>query len=122
MLIVDPKTKQINITRGDFGILDVEPDDGYVFKTTDVVRFKVFEAKKCENVKLQKDIVIDEETPIVTIQLNGEDTKIGDIISEPKEYWYEIELNPDTQPQTIIGYDIKGAKIFKLYPEGGDIE
>lgn len=122
MLIVDLKTKQINITRGDFGVLDVELDDECVFKIDDVVRFKVFEANKCENVKLQKDIVVEQETPSVTIKLTKEDTKIGDIINKPTDYWYEVELNPDTKPQTIIGYDIKGAKIFRLYPEGGDTQ
>ena len=28
----------------------------------------------------------------------------------------------DTQPQTIIGYDEDGAKVFRLFPEGADAE
>ena len=58
----------------------------------------------------------------VEIYLTEEDTKIGEVISKPKDYWYEVELNPDEEPQTIIGYDEDGAKIFKLFPEGDDIE
>jgi hypothetical protein len=33
-----------------------------------------------------------------------------------------VEVNPEIQPTTIIGYDEDGAKIFKLFPEGGDLE
>lgn len=36
------------------------------------------------------------------------------------DYWYEVELNPETEAQTIIGYDEDGPKIFRLYPEGDD--
>ena len=53
--------------------------------------------------------------------MTGEDTKIGQVINKPIDYWYEIELNPEINPQTVIGYDNDGAKIFKLFPEGADI-
>ena len=56
----------------------------------------------------------------VEIVLSKEDTKIGSLISTPFDYWYEIELNPETEPQTVIGYDDDGEKIFRLYPEGDD--
>ena len=59
-----------------------------------------------------------EATTSVDLSLDSTETTIGDIINKPVEYWYEIQLNPDTEPQTIIGYDENGAKIFKLYPEG----
>jgi hypothetical protein len=32
-----------------------------------------------------------------------------------------VELNPFTNPQTIIGYNDDGAKIMRLFPEGKDI-
>ena len=57
-------------------------------------------------------------TDLVTISLSSTDTRIGEIINKPVDYWYEIELNPDTTPQTIIGYDADGPKILKLFPEG----
>lgn len=112
----------INITRGDTMILSVcavVGDVPYEFKNGDIVRLKVFTKKDCADVVLEKDIAVIEPTTEVEIELNGEDTKIGEVISKPVEYWYEVELNPDTEPQTIIGYDDDGAKVFKLFPEGG---
>ena len=71
---------------------------------------------------LQKDVSVTEETTTVTISLSSDDTKLGDLYSRPVEYWYEIEVNPETEPQTIIGYDEAGEKIFRLYPEGSDAD
>ena len=112
----------INITRGDAAAFSVGALIGeaeYTFRVDDVVRFKVFEKKNCEEVVLKKDITVSVETKRVQIALDSDETKIGDVISKPTEYWYEVELNPDTYPQTIIGYDENGAKVFRLYPEGG---
>lgn len=72
------------------------------------------------NIKIQKDIVVTEETDKVVIKLTSEDTAIDNIINKPANYWYEIKLNPDDNQQTIIGYDENGAKILTLYPEGVD--
>lgn len=115
--------KSIYVTRGDaISIaLSVQANgEAYTLKEGDVVRMKVFEKSGCDCVVLQKDITVKEQTYEVTILLDDKDTKIGGIISKPKDYWYEIELNPETQPQTIIGYDEDGAKVFRLFPEGGD--
>ena len=112
----------INITRGDAAEFSVGANIGatsYEFKTGDVVRFKVFGKKDCEEVVLQKDVEITTPTSAAKVSLTGQDTTIGQVISKPVEYWYEVELNPETHPQTIIGYDDNGAKVFKLYPEGG---
>lgn len=112
----------IHITRGDAALLSVGATIGgenYEFKNGDVVRLKVFAKKNCEDVVLKKDTTVTEPTNTVRIALDGEDTKIGDVISKPTDYWYEVELNPETNPQTIVGYDENGAKVFKLYPEGG---
>ena len=114
----------IYVTRGDivfFEVSAIDDDVPYSFKPGDIVRFKVFGKKDAENVVLQKDFPVVDLTQIVQIYLDKEDTKIGEVISKPKDYWYEVELNPDTAPQTIIGYDEDGAKVFKLYPEGDDI-
>lgn len=111
----------INITRGDaatFSVTAIIGDADYEFKPDDVVRLKVFGKKDCSNVVLQKDVVVTEATSAVEISLEKEDTKFGEIISKPTDYWYEIELNPETYPQTIVGYDDNGAKVFRLYPEG----
>ncbi len=121
MFVVDSDLT-IHITRGDTGLLSVTAGTGetnYEFKSGDVVRFKVMAKKNCADVMLQKDIEVTEPTSAVEVALESEDTKFGGYISKPTDYWYEVELNPETKPQTIIGYDDNGAKIFKLYPEGG---
>lgn len=116
----------INITRGDTAVFTVnalnESGENYLFQKGDVVRIKVTEKKACENVMFQKDFVVEEETEQVELLLTEDETKIGEVISKPTDYWYEVELNPLTNPQTIIGYDEDGAKILRLYPEGNDIE
>ena len=114
----------IYATRGDIVFFSVTAeDDGepYKFKAGDVVRIKIYGKKNAENVVLEKDFPVTEECDEVEIFLDREDTKIGDVISKPKDYWYEVELNPYSEPQTIIGYDEDGAKVFKLFPEGADI-
>lgn len=116
--------KSIYLTRGDIASIEVSTTDiegnPYTFGNGDVVRFKVFEKKDCECVMLQKDVVINGGTTVVDIFLTSEDTKIGEIIDKPKEYQYEVELNPDKASQTFIGHDEEGAKVFKLFPEGAD--
>lgn len=112
----------IHVTRGDVAAITIGAVIGaedYEFKQGDVVRFKVFAKKDCEDVVLQKDVAITETTSLARISLERKDTTIGEVISKPTEYWYEVELNPETHPQTIIGYDDNGAKVFMLYPEGG---
>ncbi len=113
----------IHVTRGDivfFAVTMRRNEEIHNFKPDDIVRIKVFEKKNCDNVVLQKSFAVTEETESVDIVLTKEDTKIGEVISKPVVYWYEIELNPFTNPQTIVGYDEDGAKTFTLYPEGAD--
>lgn len=115
----------IYVTRGDELYFSVSADDGgkdFVFCAGDVVRFKVFGKKDTENVVLQKDFPVLEDSTSVEVTLTGKDTKIGGVISKPVDYWYEVEVNPDTAPQTIIGYDEDGAKVFRLLPEGADMD
>ena len=114
----------IYATRGDIVFFAVSADeDGkpYKFQPGDVVRFKLFGKKDAETVLLQRDFPVSEECETVDIFLTKADTKIGDVISKHKDYWYEVVLNDDTLPQTIIGYDEDGAKVFRLFPEGDDI-
>jgi hypothetical protein len=123
MFVIDKDTKQINLTRGDVAAILVnamKEGEEYKFQPNDVVRFKVFKDKDCNCVEMQKDTLVTEETTTVNISLDSEDTKIGDIVNKPTKYWYEIELNPDKAPQTIVGYDLDGEKIFMLYTEGDE--
>ena len=122
--IIDEKGN-IEHTRGDILPLAITTtnDDGtdYIFKVGDVVRFTIYRKKDCSCVELQKDVIVTKETKEVYMDLTKEDTKIGELISKPAIYNYEVELNPDTSPQTIIGYTVKdGAKLFTLTPEADD--
>ena len=112
MFRIDKQTKQINLTRGDIAtlVVNTQNQEGtpYIFKDGDVVRFKVFKAKDCSCIELQKDVLVNEEQSSVIIDLSSNDTRIGEVISKPTKYWYEIELNPEKSPQTIIGYDLEG--------------
>lgn len=120
----------IYVTRGDAGVITVEAfvgdgDDAspYRFQPGDVLRLKVFGKKDCDNVVLQKDVGVTEEADSVDIALTEQDTRIGGTINKPLDYWYEVELNPDSDPQTIICYDEEnGPKVFRLYPEGRELE
>ena len=115
----------IYVTRGDIVFFSVTAEDGgkpYKFQAGDVVRIKVYGKKDAESVVLQKDFPVTKITESVEIFLSEQDTKFGDVISKPTDYWYEVELNPYDNPQTIIGYDEDGAKVFKLFPEGDDVE
>lgn len=118
--------KSIYLTRGDIASIVVSASkangEDYIFQIGDTVRFRVMEKKNCDDVILCKDIVVDSESLTVDIRLTGDETKIGETISKPDDYWYEVELNPDTDPQTIIGYDSDGPKIFRLFPEGGNVD
>ena len=124
MFEINKEDLTIHITRGDAAVFSVgamvrEGEDkvSYTFRDGDVVRFSVCAKKDYSNVVLQKDFTATEGMEEVEIQLDSEDTKIGDAISKATEYWYEVELNPDTKPQTIIGHTEDGAKVFMLYPE-----
>ena len=114
----------IYVTRGDVLFFCVTAEDNgtpFKFQAGDVLRIKVYGKKDAENVVLQKDFPVTETTEKKWIYLTEEDTKISETISKPKDYWYEVELNPDTNPQTIIGYNEDGAALFRLFPEGEDV-
>lgn len=117
--------QSIYVTRGDIVFLSVSATnngEAYTFQPGDVLRFKVVGKKDCEAVALQKDFPVTAHCQVVELFLDERDTKIGDVISKPVDYWYEVELNPFDNPQTIIGYDEDGPKVFKLFPEGDDVE
>ena len=114
----------IYVTRGDTVYLKINAMNNgkpYTFQAGDVLRVKVFGKKDCETVERQKDFPITTATQEVDVILDGAFTKIGEVISKPKDYWYEVELNPFDNPTTIIGYDEDGAKLFRLFPEGADV-
>lgn len=124
MQLIDDNT--IHLTRGNVfkKPFSIEDDNGvlYLFSAGDVVRMRIMPAGKPNNVLLQKDFVVETPGDSVMITLTGDETKLDKLINAPVEYWYEMELNPETNPETVVCYDQKGPKILKLYPEGGDKE
>lgn len=117
--------KTILLTRGDTVSFSVTCDienELYTFKMGEIITFNVFEKKNCDNVVLSKSVAVAEDTQEVIITLDENETRIGDIINKPVDYWYEIELTDISgNEQTILGYDEDGAKILKLYPEGKEV-
>ena len=115
----------IYVTRGDIVHIAVSADsegEPYIFKVGDIVRFKIFGKKDCADVIFQKDFPVTTAGETVEIFLSTHETRIGGVINKHSDYWYEIELNPESNPQTIIGYDEDGAKIFRLFPEGRNLD
>ena len=108
----------IYLTRGDSASIPLPIK--HSLKANDVVRFQVFKKKDCAKVVLRKDFVIEEATESITIELDGSETKLVDIINKPTDFWYEVEVNPGANSETIIGYDEDGAKVLTLFPEGND--
>lgn len=117
----------IYVTRGDIVEFTVSAEDKVtkepiIFQPGDLVRIKVFGKKNCENVVLQKDFAVGAAAERVEIFLDEKDTKIGEVINKPTDYWYEVELNPLSDPQTIVGYNEDGPVLFRLFPEGRDLD
>ena len=125
-MLVIHDDNSIYLTRGDIASIQItalnSSGEEYLFKNGDIVRFSIFEKGRYDNLVLRRDVEVTTETKFVSINLSGNDTKIGELINKPKQYWYEVELNPDTAPQTIIGYDNNGPKILTLFPEGVEPE
>ena len=116
----------IYVNRGDilFFSVSAKDEDGtpHLFIPGDLVRIKVYGKKAAKDVVLQRDFPVLTDTEEVAIYLSGKDTAIGDVISKPADYWYEVELNPLSAPQTIIGYGEEGACVFRLFPEGANVD
>ena len=119
--------RNIRITRGDRLPITVSANndiDGidYEFQAGDVVRFKIFDSKDNKKVYLQKDFKVEEVSVEKQIEMTAEEMKIGEIKNKPVDYWYEIEVNPETPgTMTIEGYrKDEGPAIITILPEGGD--
>jgi hypothetical protein len=121
MIIVN-EDNSIYLTRGDDVAFEVgakSKGETITFNVGDKIHFTVTGKKNCGNVVLDKTVPVNAETEFVTIRLTDEETKIGEVISKPVDYWYDIELiDRNENIYTIVGYDEDGAKIFRLFPEG----
>jgi hypothetical protein len=123
--------KNIRITRGNMLPITVTADneiDGsdYVFQVNDIIRFQIFDSKDANKIYLKKDFKVEEKTTEEIIIISAEEMKIGEIKNRAVEYWYEIELNPDTdETMTIVGYELNeknkpNPAVITILPEAGD--
>ena len=119
--------KEIEITRGNMLPIDVTAKNevtggDYEFQPGDVIRFTIFDKKNVETVYLQKDFNVEEAATMVQIVMTAGEMKIGELSNKSAIYWWELELNPDTdKTQTIVGYTKdEGPAIITIVPEGGD--
>lgn len=127
-MTIDKKTKKITVNRGDkleftYKIPIAKDEEGntifYTILPEDEITFGVYEENGFDKpaVILEK-FQVNEPSESIDIVVEKEKTKIGELINEPVDYWYEIVLNDET---TTIGYtDEEGPKIFKLMPEGSN--
>lgn len=111
----------IYLTRGDTARLELPLPEERVLNAGDVIRFSITEKDDCSKVVLQKDFGIEAQAQLITVSLETKDTRIGELISKPAVYWYEIELNPFTEPETLYGYNENGPSILMLMPEAAEI-
>lgn len=123
--------KNIRITRGNMLPITVSANnhiDGsdYEFQVGDIIRFQIFDSKDVNKIYLKKDFKVEEVTTEEIIIITAEEMKIGELRTRAAEYWYEIELNPDTDNTiTIVGYELDennkpDPAVITILPEAGD--
>lgn len=122
MFKIDKDGTTLLVTRGDKGNIKVKKkiSDGVYepFYKDDVVSFSLKNNFGDSAPVLRKKVTVQEQTDTVTFEFSKDDTTIGDLISSPVRYQYDIAVNDDL---TILGYDDQtGAKYFKLFPEGSN--
>lgn len=122
MFKIDKDGTTLLVTRGDKGSIKVKKkiSDGVYepFYKDDVVSFSLKKNFGDSEPVLRKKVTVQEQTDTVTFEFSKDDTTIGDLISSPVRYQYDIAINDDL---TILGYDDQtGAKYFKLFPEGSN--
>lgn len=122
--------KNIEITRGNMLPITITAgndldDNEYEFQVGDVIRFKIFDSKDVNKIYLQKDFKVEEVSTEVTISMTATEMKIGDLSNRAATYWWEIDVNPDTdEEQTIVGCELTEGgdldpAIITILPEGG---
>ena len=108
----------IHINRGNRLLFDYSIDNNgsdYVFEVGDIVTFSVYHKLEMDDEPVVNKIFkTTTGSTVMTIDIPNEDMRIGEPISRPDEYWYQIRLNNDV----ISGYNSDGPKKLILYPEG----
>lgn len=121
MIQIDAKdNNHLYITRGDTLIFDLQICDYnneiYEFGKNDVITFAIYKNLK-KPAEVLENFYPEEGSDTVRIIIDSEDMKIGDLISAPRTYYYEITLN---DVSTVQGYSNKKKSILTLLPEGSN--
>ncbi len=122
MFKIDKDGTTLLVTRGDKGSVKVKKkiSEGVFepFYKDDVVSFSLKSNFGDSEPVLRKKVTVSENTDVVTFEFSKDDTTIGELISSPVKYQYDIAINDDL---TILGYDdLTGPKYLKLFPEGSN--
>lgn len=122
MFKLDKDRTTLLVTRGDKGRITIKKkiSEGVFepFYKGDVVTFSLKSNFGDSEPILRKKVTVQENTDAVTFVFSKDDTTIGDLISSPVKYQYDIVINDDL---TILGYDDEtGPKYLKLFPEGSN--
>lgn len=122
--------KNIEITRGNMLPITITAgndvdDTDYRFEKGDILRFKIYDSKDVNKIYLQKDFTVAEDATEVTLTMTATEMKIGELSNRAATYWWEIDINPDTdEEQTIVGCELTETgdldpAIITILPEGG---
>lgn len=122
--------KNIEITRGNVLPLAITAgndidDTDYEFEKGDILRFKIYDSKDVNKIYLQKDFKVEENAIEVILTMTAGEMTIGDLSNRQATYWWEVDLNPETDnEETIIGCELTETEelnpaIIVILPEGG---
>lgn len=121
MIKIDEKdNNHLYTTRGDTLVFNLQIFDYnneiYTFNENDVVTFAIYKNLKQPAFVLQNFNATEGEDTI-RIEVDSEDMKIGELISNPRNYYYELTLNGVS---TVQGYAPGKRSILTLLPEGSN--
>lgn len=122
MIQIDEKdNNHLYITRGDTLVFDMQITDCngeiYTFGENDIVTFSAYKNLK-QQALILKDFVAEAGENAIRIEVDSEEMKIGELISTPRNYNYEIILNGVS---TVQGYVPGKRSTLTLLPEGSGI-
>ena len=106
----------IYCNRGDQFTVTLNAREDSLFARGDVIKFSIMKENDCTKVLFEKKFTVEEDAALTfDCLITSADTRFDKPIkSGEKRYWYEIELN---DKDTLIGWDMDGAKVLVLWPE-----
>lgn len=103
--------------------ISTQQEELYQFQLTDKITFVVVDKKGYDKEEiLRKEYLISDlgyinPTTTPELPLTAEETKVFELTSKKKTYWYDLVLNDEI---TMLGMDNEGAKKIIIFPEVGE--